>query len=112
MRDRLKRLEEEAFSELRAARGESQVQAVRTKYIGRKGLLTHWLKEVGKLPASERPALGQMVNELKAGLEQATERALKRSGNGKKFNGCWARKLTIAYRGGNPPGAENTSSPR
>jgi len=77
MRDRLKRLEEEAFSELRAARGESQVQAVRTKYIGRKGLLTHWLKEVGKLPMSERPALGQMVNQLKEALEQATERALE-----------------------------------
>jgi phenylalanyl-tRNA synthetase alpha chain len=78
MRESLKQLEEEAWAELRAARGESPIQALRTKYIGRKGLLTYWLKEVGKLPPAERPVLGQMANQLKATLEEATEQALEK----------------------------------
>ncbi len=78
MRESLKRLEEEAWAELRAARGETPIQAVRTKYIGRKGLLTHWLKEVGKLPPDERPVLGQMANQLKVTLEEAAEQALEK----------------------------------
>ena len=78
MRESLKRLEEEAWDELRAARGETPIQAVRTKYIGRKGLLTRWLKEVGQLPPAERPVLGQMANQLKVTLEEATEQALEK----------------------------------
>ena len=103
MRDRLKRLEEEAFSELRAARGESQVQAVRTKYIGRKGLLTHWLKEVGKLPVSERPALGQMVNQLKAALEHATERALEEERERQKIQRLLGEEVDYSLPGRRPP---------
>jgi len=103
MRGRLERLEEEAFSELRAARGEPQVQAVRTKYIGRKGLLTHWLKEVGKLPASERPALGQMVNQLKAALEQATERALGEERERQKAQRLLGGEIDYSLPGRRPP---------
>jgi phenylalanyl-tRNA synthetase alpha chain len=102
MRDRLKRLEEEAFSELRAARGESQVQAVRTKYIGRKGLLTHWLKEVGKVSVSERPALGQMVNQLKAALEQATERALEEERERQKAQRLLGEEIDYTLPGRKP----------
>ena len=103
MRDQLKRLEEEAFSELRAARGEPQVQAVRTKYIGRKGLLTHWLKEVGKLPASERPALGQMVNQLKAALEQASERVLEEERERQKVQRLLGEGVDYSLPGRKPP---------
>jgi len=103
MIDQLKRLEEEAFSELRAARGEPQVQAVRTKYIGRKGLLTHWLKEVGKLPASERPALGQMVNQLKAALERASEQALEEERERQKVQRLLGEGVDYTLPGRKPP---------
>jgi len=72
----LKRLEEEGRAELSAARGETLVQAVRTKYLGRKGLLTQFLREMGKLPVDQRPAVGQLANEVKAKLEEAAEKAL------------------------------------
>ena len=78
IQERLKRLEEEALAELRASRGEVKIQDVRTKYIGRKGLLTNFLREMGQLPAEERPALGQLANQLKAVLEEATKQALEK----------------------------------
>ena len=73
----LKRLEEEGRAELGSAKGEAQVQAVRTKYLGRKGFLTQFLREMGKLPADQRPAVGQLANEIKAKLEDAAEKALE-----------------------------------
>jgi len=95
VREKLKKLEMEALVELQAARGEAQVRSVSTKYIGRKGLLTHWLKEVGKLPAEERPILGQMANQLKATLQREAERAIEEEREWKKEE--WLRLVQIDY---------------
>ncbi|MBI5968073.1 MAG: phenylalanine--tRNA ligase subunit alpha [Deltaproteobacteria bacterium] len=95
VREKLKKLEREALAELQAARGEAQVRSVSTKYIGRKGLLTHWLKEVGKLPAKERPILGQMANQLKATLEREAERAIEEERKRQKEE--WLRLEQIDY---------------
>jgi len=38
---------------------------IRVTYLGKKGLLTARLKELGKLPAEQRPAAGQIINEVK-----------------------------------------------
>jgi len=48
-----------------------ELDAVRVKYLGRKGLLTAQLKELGTLPAAERPAAGQVINEAKQALTAA-----------------------------------------
>jgi phenylalanyl-tRNA synthetase alpha chain len=74
----LRRLEEEGLAELGASRGEAQVQAIRTKYLGRKGLLTQFLREMGKLPAEQRPILGQMANRVKSALEGVADQALEK----------------------------------
>ncbi|MCZ6585703.1 MAG: phenylalanine--tRNA ligase subunit alpha [Gammaproteobacteria bacterium] len=47
------------------------LDAVRVKYLGRKGLLTIRLKELGRLSADERPAAGQIINEAKQALTAA-----------------------------------------
>jgi phenylalanyl-tRNA synthetase alpha chain len=44
---------------------------VRVRYLGKKGLLTDLLKSLGKLPAEERPAAGQHINEAKQALQAA-----------------------------------------
>ncbi len=84
MHERLARMREEALAELSAAQGEGAIQAVRTKYLGRKGLLTAFLREMGDLPAEERPVLGRLCNELKAALEEAITRTLEREQQRKK----------------------------
>ncbi len=100
--ERLKRLEEEAIAELRASRGEVKIQAVRTKYIGRKGLLTNFLREMGQLPAEERPALGQLANQLKAVLEEATKQALEKEHQRQKTDQLLHEGVDISLPGRRP----------
>lgn len=45
----------------------------RVKYLGKKGLFTDFLKQLGQLPASERPAAGAVINEKKARLQESIE---------------------------------------
>jgi phenylalanyl-tRNA synthetase alpha chain len=44
---------------------------VRVHYLGKKGVLTERLKELGQLPAEERRPAGQAINEVKQTLERA-----------------------------------------
>lgn len=62
---------EQAQSAVEGATTLDELDAVRVKYLGRKGLLTVQLKELGKLPAGERPAAGQVINEAKQTLTAA-----------------------------------------
>ncbi len=62
---------EQARSAVEGAAALDELDAVRVKYLGRKGLLTVQLKELGKLPADDRPAAGQAVNEAKQALTEA-----------------------------------------
>ncbi|HIQ07081.1 MAG TPA: phenylalanine--tRNA ligase subunit alpha [Thiotrichaceae bacterium] len=42
-----------------------ELDDIRVQYLGKKGKLTALLKELGKLPATERPAAGQKINTVK-----------------------------------------------
>ncbi|NLG39094.1 MAG: phenylalanine--tRNA ligase subunit alpha, partial [Fibrobacter sp.] len=53
-----------------------EVDAIRVKYLGKKGLVTDLLKQMGALPAEERPAYGKKVNELKEFVSESIENAL------------------------------------
>ncbi len=60
--------------EVENARTESEVRAVRDKYLARKGgLVSAILKSLGQVPAEDRPKLGQQVNDLKVRIEAQLE---------------------------------------
>ena len=46
------------------------LDALRVKFLGKKGELTDILKGVGKLPKEEKPKIGKIVNEVKTELQQ------------------------------------------
>ena len=62
---------EQARTAVEGASALDELDAVRVKYLGRKGLLTVQLKELGTLPAAERPAAGQVINDAKQALSAA-----------------------------------------
>lgn len=66
----LNELVEAAASEIDAAGDVAALDAVRVQYLGKKGALTSRLKELGALPAAERPAAGQEINRAKQGVQQ------------------------------------------
>jgi phenylalanyl-tRNA synthetase alpha chain len=49
------------------------LDAVRVAYLGKKGELTAQLKNLGRLPAEERPAVGQAINQVKAQIQELLE---------------------------------------
>ena len=69
----LEELEKQALDEVAAAADAAALDAVRVSYLGKKGQLTQQLKQLGALPAAERPAAGQAINHIKAQVQQALE---------------------------------------
>src|SRR5580658_7018117 len=73
MAEGLGRLIEQALADVEASRTLSDLDEVRVRVLGKKGLLTEQLKSLGKLPAEERPAAGQKINDAKAAVQAALE---------------------------------------
>jgi len=68
MTGELTALREAAEAELRKAGTEEELLAVRTRYLGRKGLLTGLLRNIGNVTPEERPEFGKRCNEIKEDL--------------------------------------------
>jgi phenylalanyl-tRNA synthetase alpha chain len=77
MTGELELLREQAEAELRKAGSEEELQSVRTRYLGRKGLLTGLLRNIANVASGDRPQFGKDCNEVKevlsAGIDQALE---------------------------------------
>ena len=65
------KLLENGREELAACNDLGALDQVRVRYLGKKGLITELLKGLGRLPAEERPAAGQRINEAKEALQAA-----------------------------------------
>jgi phenylalanyl-tRNA synthetase alpha chain len=67
--ERIRGIVEGASEELARAASSQDVEQVRVRYLGKKGLLTQLLRSVPALPAAERPVVGREANEAKAAIE-------------------------------------------
>ena len=74
MKEQLANIRAQALAAFEAAGDSTALDALRVQYLGKKGELTAVLKQMGKLSAEERPAMGQLANEVRAALEEALER--------------------------------------
>jgi len=59
----------EFLKEIEAISQSKDLEVLRVKYTGSKGVVTALLKEIGKLPVDERKSFGARVNELKNFVE-------------------------------------------
>ncbi len=104
MKEALEELYRQAEAELIAAAGEADLLAVKTKYLGRKGLLTAALRQVSQAPADVRPALGRRANEIKEMLAARIEAALQDLAAGRKEAALLKERIdvTLPGRGASP----------
>lgn len=65
MKATLEALGADIQSALDACRTDEELERIRIEYLGRKGRLTEVMRGVGSLPAEERPAIGELANQLK-----------------------------------------------
>jgi phenylalanyl-tRNA synthetase alpha chain len=69
--DELDRIGADARRALATAADAAAVEELRHELLGRSGQLTTVLRQLGTLPADERPAIGQRANEIRRELEAA-----------------------------------------
>jgi len=65
---------QQALAAVRAAGDLAALDQVRINYLGKKGHITQLLKQLGNLPAEERPAAGDAINTAKTDLQAAIEK--------------------------------------
>jgi hypothetical protein len=66
-------IRERVLAELAEAKATGELEKIRVGVLGKKGELTGLLRGMGKLSPEERPRVGQMVNEVRAVLEEALQ---------------------------------------
>lgn len=101
MKETLLKIKSEAIAALEQA--DADIEALRIKYLGKKGELTAVLRGMGKLSAEERPVIGQLANDIRAEIEAEIEKqsvALKAAALDAKLK---AEKLDVTIPGTKTP---------
>jgi len=87
MREQLEAIRSRALAELADDADAQQIEAVRVRVLGRAGELTEIMRGMREVPPEQRPAIGQLINQIKRELEervaflqaQAQRRAMEQS---------------------------------
>jgi phenylalanyl-tRNA synthetase alpha chain len=73
--DNLEHIHQRALKDLETVESTDELQVVSVRYLGRKGILTQFLRNIAKLPVAQRPVAGKKANEIKSLLEKAFREA-------------------------------------
>lgn len=69
MEKTIEQIKEEALHRLESTSDLDDVKALQVEFLGRKGRITQFLRNISKLPPDERPTAGQKANQVKSFLE-------------------------------------------
>ncbi len=78
MENSIENICQEALDELNNASSSEIINNISVKYLGRKGIVTQFLKQISNLPEDERPEAGKKINRAKKTLTQAVKDSLKK----------------------------------
>lgn len=73
MKDQLEEIRTRALRELADDASETAIENVRVRVLGRSGELTEIMRRMREVAPAERPAIGQLVNQIKGELEARIE---------------------------------------
>ncbi len=73
MKELMQKLRDASLQAVSQAPSMELLEEMRVKYLGKKGELTAILRQMGKLSAEERPAMGQLANQLRGDIEAAID---------------------------------------
>jgi phenylalanyl-tRNA synthetase alpha chain len=69
MEQELLQLQAEAETKLATIENQKDLEELRVRYLGRKGLLTGLLRQLGQVSTEDRPRLGKLANQIKEDLD-------------------------------------------
>jgi phenylalanyl-tRNA synthetase alpha chain len=73
----IEQIKKEALKELETASDRESIKALSVKYLGRKGAVTQYLRNISHLPIESRPEAGKKANQTKKALDELFQKALK-----------------------------------
>lgn len=73
MQERLEKIKRDTLKKIEGVAKSAELSALRVQALGKKGVLTQLLRDMGGLPADERPIIGKLANEIRAAIEGAIE---------------------------------------
>jgi len=68
--DAIAEVEQQALTEIGGSKTTAELREVELKYLGKQGLLTGLLRQIGSQPPEQRKSFGQQVNEAKDRVQQ------------------------------------------
>jgi phenylalanyl-tRNA synthetase alpha chain len=95
----LQQLEQSAMAELETVQSEDQLLNLRTKYLGRKGLLTGLLRNISQVPEADKPRFGKLCNELKDRLNARIDEAILQNSVRNKQDILFKEKIDVTLPG-------------
>ncbi len=78
MQETINTIRHGCLEDLKSATTTADVEAVKVKYLGRKGPVQALMKELKSVSAEDRPQVGKDINDLRDALEAACSEALQR----------------------------------
>jgi len=76
LENRIEQIKSEAIEALKEVADIEQIKSLSVKYLGRKGLVTLFLRNISQLPPDQRPEAGKQANITKKELEKAFAKAI------------------------------------
>lgn len=73
MKQKLDAIKNAALCSISMAQNTSDIAAIKVKYMGKSGEISLIMRDMANVPKEERPALGKLVNEVRAEVESALE---------------------------------------
>ncbi len=78
MKNRLQDIRNEVMEKIKSADAMESLNDIRVAFLGKKGELTSIMKQMKEIPPEERPAFGQMVNQVRSEIEEKLEETKRR----------------------------------
>ncbi len=102
MKDRLEEIRVEALKTIDAAQDLAEVEQLRVKYLGRKGLLTEVLRGLAQASAEERPALGKAANDVKLAIAESLDNKKVQLSASQEASAARTERLDLSLPGRKP----------
>lgn len=99
MMNKLQQLEKDALAELNTALTEEHFLNIKTRYLGRKGLLTGLLRNIAQVPDADKPMFGKLCNELKNSLTAKIDEAVQQHAKRNKEEILLKEKIDVTLPG-------------
>jgi len=103
VKDALENLRRKADDEIHSAKTREEFLEIKTRYLGRKGLLTDLLRGLKDVAPEEKPILGKLSNDVKTSLLEDITKALEDIDSGEKQESLGKERIDVTLPGRGVP---------